>query len=161
MNTYPINPSDRLQRRICTILTNDLISLPLFLGFSARNGREFTQEKYPFFSVQATDNQEVFPGTNAWRVGITVAMVEDREEANQTFGGDTRPRHELRAENLSARLFGVWNGLSLPDAINAINNGEDIYVVKMYAKSQANGTMSEDEISTEYSFSVVCATTEQ
>jgi len=161
MNTYPINPSERLQRRICSVLTADLISLPLFLGFSARNGREFTQEKYPFFSVQVTENQEIFPGSNAWRIGVTVAMGEDREEANQTVGADTRPRHELRGENVTARLFGVWNGLSLPDAINAINNTEDIYIVKMYAKAQANGTMSEDEISTEYSFTVVCATTEQ
>lgn len=161
MNTYPINPSERLQRRICTILTADLISLPLFLGFSARNGREFTQEKYPFFSVQITENQEIFPGSNAWRIGVTVVMVEDREEANQTFGADTRPRHELRGENVTARLFGVWNNVSLPNAINAIDNGENIYVIKMYGQTQANGTMSEDEISTEYSFNVVCTTSQQ
>lgn len=161
MNNYPINPSERLQRRICSILTEDLISLPLFTGFTARNGREFTQEKYPFFSVQATESQEVPERSNVWHVSITIAMVEDREEANKTYESDTRPRHELRAENVSARLFGVWNGSSLSAAINQIENGQGIFIVKMHTNSQANGTMNEDEIATEYSFTMVCTSKQQ
>lgn len=161
MTTYPINPAERVQRRICSILESDLITLPEFTGFVARNGREFQQEKYPFFSVQVTENQEVFPGINVWNVNFTVAMVEDRQEANTTLGTDPRPRHELRAENASARLFGQWNGLTLPDAINAIVDGNGVQVLKMSGTNQANGTMSEDELSTEYSFTLCCTSSQQ
>lgn len=161
MITYSINPSERLQRRISTVLTNDLLSLPLFTGFTTNNGREFTPTKYPFFSVQVSDCQEVFPRTNVWNVTVSIAMAEDREEANLTFGEDPRPRHELRAENVTARIYGAWNGLTLPEAINAIDDNENITVLKMYNSIQSNGTMSEDEICMEYSFVMSCTTTEQ
>jgi hypothetical protein len=159
--TYSINPSERLQRRISTVLTNDLLSLPLFTGFTTNNGREFTPTKYPFFSVQVSDCQEVFPRTNVWNVTVSIAMAEDREEANLTFGEDPRPRHELRAENVTARIYGGWNGLTLPEGINAIDDNENITVLKMYNSIQSNGTMSEDEICMEYSFVMSCTTTEQ
>jgi len=87
--------------------------------------------------------------------------VEDRQEANTVLGADTRPRHELRAENVSARLFGQWNGLTLPAAINAIVDANSVQVLKMSGTNQANGTMSEDEISTEYSFTLSCTSSTQ
>lgn len=161
MTTYPINPAERTQRCICSILESDLLPLAEFTGFVVRNGREFQQEKYPFFSVQITENQEVFPGINVWNVNFTVAMVEDRQEANTVLGADTRPRHELRAENVSARLFGQWNGLTLPAAINAIVGANSVQVLKISGTNQANGTMSEDEISTEYSFTLSCTSSTQ
>lgn len=161
MTTYPINPAERTQRRICSILESALLPLAEFTGFVVRNGREFQQEKYPFFSVQITENQEVFQGINVWNVNFTIAMVEDRQEANTVLGVDPRPRHELRAENVSALLFGVWNGLSLPDSINAIVDGNGVTVLKMTGTNQANGTMSEDEISTEYSFTLSCTSSQQ
>jgi hypothetical protein len=161
MTTYPINPSERVQRRICSILTAELLPLPAFTGFVVRDERVFQQEKYPFFSVQTTENKEVFPGINVWNVSFTIAMLEDRQEANTTLGVDPRPRHELRAENVSALLFGVWDGLSLPQAINAIVDGDGVTVLKMTGTNQANGTMSEDEISTEYSFTLSCTSTQQ
>jgi hypothetical protein len=161
MITYPINPSDRAQRRLCAVLTQDLLPISAFTGFQVLNGREFETQQYPFISVQVTECQEVFPRINVWNVSITVAMVEDRLEGNKPLGVDIRPRHELRAENLTARLFGEWNGLSLADAINAIDDGNGVSVLKMFGAGQMNATVSEDEISTEYSFTLTCTTTEQ
>lgn len=162
MITYPINPGERLQRRMISVLESDLLVYDAFTGFVMRNGREFSQEKYPFFSVQVTESQQRPERSNIWNVNITITMVEDRAEANVPLTGmGTRPRHEIRAENVSARLFGVWNGLSFPAAINAIVDGQGINVVKMHSGSQSNATMSEDEIATEYSFVMLCVTTEQ
>jgi hypothetical protein len=162
MTTYPINPSERLQRRIISVLESDLLIYDAFTGFVVRNGREFTPEKYPFLSVQVTECQERPERSTVWQVTLTIAMIEDRAEANTPLAGmGTRPRHEIRNENMSARIFGVWNDLSLPDAINAIVDGAGIYVLKMHSGSQANATMSEDEIATEYSFVMLCVSTEQ
>jgi hypothetical protein len=76
-----------------------------------------------------TESDEIPQAGTVWHCRLNVNMVEDRQEANLTLGADARPRHELRAENISALLFGVWKKCTLalgtaPTLINPQNNNK-------------------------------------
>ncbi len=160
MDTYPIHPGDRLQRRIVSVLSTDLLGLTAFTGFSVVNDRSGTEQDMPMLAARISETVNQPPNSHVWHVTVTVVMVEDRMEANTTISGDARPRHELRTENLSARLFGAWNGSTLDQSINAISNGQGVYVLKMYG---ANVTQAgeEDALTTEYTFTAICVSTQQ
>jgi hypothetical protein len=158
--TYPIHPGDRLQRRIVSVLSTDLLGLSAFTGFSVVNDRSGTEQDIPMLAVRVGETVNQPPASHVWHVTVTVVMVEDRQEGNLTITGDSRPRHELRTENLSARLFGAWNGSTLDQSLNAISNGQGVYVLKLYGQ---NVTQSgeEDTLGTEYTFTAICVSTEQ
>lgn len=157
--TYPIHPGDRLQRALATVLDDSLFSIAAFTGFTAHNDREWDEVDKPFLSIQIAESQQPHPRLNVWHVRVTVVMVEDRQDANQLLAGDTRPRHELRAENVSARLFGTWAGEDIAASINAEDNG--VTVLKVYGFNVANSTQTEDDLLTEYSLTFVCTASEQ
>ncbi len=159
--TYPIHPGDRLQRRIVSILTDDILSIEAFEGFTIANERSGDEMTLPFISVQAPESQNIPPASHVWHVNVTVVMVEDRQEANTTLGADSRPRHELRTENLSARLMGKWNTETLADSINAISNGQGVYVLKIYDQNFNNASNTEDVVGVEWSFTAICVSTQQ
>ena len=158
--TYPIHPGDRLQRRIVSVLTDDLLPLTAFTGFTAINDRVGTEPQFPWLAVHIGETVNHPPASQVWHVTVTVEMVEERQEANDAIAGDARPRHELRTENLSARLFGVWNGESLADSINTISNGQGVYVLKVYSQNVTQ-MGEQDTLATEYSFTAICVSTQQ
>lgn len=160
MTTYPIHPGDRLQRRVVSTIATDLIDLPAFTGFTVTNDRVATETQLPWIAVRISESVNMPPANQVWHLTVTVQMVEDRDEANETLGADTRPRHELRTENLSARLFGIWNTQSIADSINAISNGQGVYVLKTYGQNVATAN-DEATLGTEYTFTAICVTTQQ
>jgi len=160
MTTYPIHPGDRLQRRIVSVLTDDLLGLDAFDGFSVVDDREPAEVALPWLAVRVTESTNTPPNSFVWHVSVVVQILEDRAEADTTIGADTRPRHELRLENLSARIQGRWNTLTLADAINAIDDGRGVHVVKTY-NQQVTTANEEETLSTEFSFTMICASTEQ
>lgn len=161
VTTYPIHPGDRLQRRLATILTNDILSItPLFTGCSVVIDRTDAEQDLPVIAIRAGETQNTPPGSQVWHVGITIHLMEDRQEANDAIAGDTRPRHELRAENLSARLFGIWDGTTLDEEVNLISDGNGVHVLKIYNQNVAQ-TPETDYIGTEYSFTAICVASQQ
>lgn len=159
MTTYNIHPGDRLQRRIVKILTEDLLDLEAFDGGAVVDDRVGDEKKMPCIVVRVSESQNQPTGSALWQVTITVHLVEDRMEANKTLAGDDRPRHEIRCENLSARLFAVWDGDSLADRVNAISNGQGVYVLKAHSPNVAN-TGETDYLGTEYSFTMLATSTQ-
>ena len=160
ITTYPIHPGDRLQRRIASILTTDLVPLTSFTGFVVTNDRSDAENQIPLLVVRVGETQNTPPASHVWHVSVTVEMIEDRQEANDAISGDTRPRHELRAENLSARLFGEWDGATLREDINAISNGQGVNVLKVYGQNVTQSGET-DYLSTQYSFTAICVSTQQ
>lgn len=160
MTTYNIHPGDRLQRRIVKILTDDLLNLECFERCVVVDDRVDTEQKMPCLAVRISESQNQPTGSALWQVTVTVHLMEDRKEANLTLAGDDRPRHEIRAENLSARLFGVWNEYSLADEVNGISNGQGVHVLKAHSPSVAN-TGEVDYLGTEYSFTMLVVSTQQ
>jgi hypothetical protein len=161
LTTYPIHPGDRLQRRIATVLTNDILSItPLFTGCQVIIDREEDEQAYPCIAVRVGETQNTPPGSHVWHVGITIHLMEDRQEANDAITGDTRPRHELRTENISARLFGIWDSVTLDEEINLISDSHGVYVLKIYNQNVAQ-TPETDYIGTEWSFTAICVSTQQ
>ena len=55
MITYPICPSDRLQRRLLEVLDNELLSLSAFTGFTFCDDRENDEVKLPFIFARVTE----------------------------------------------------------------------------------------------------------
>ena len=161
MTTFPICPSDRLQRRLITVLDDELLPLSAFTGFTLCDDRENDEVKLPFIVVRVTESDEIPQAGTVWHCRLNVNMVEDRQEANLILGGDNRPRHELRAENISALLFGVWNTTTLGQKINAISNGQGVYVLKQHSNNMTPGSSENDTLSTEYAFTIICASTQQ
>ena len=102
MTTFPICPSDRLQRRLLEVLDDELLPLSAFTGFTLCDDRENDEVKLPFIVARVTESDEIPQAGTVWHCRLNVNMVEDRQEANMTLGADSRPRHELRAENISA-----------------------------------------------------------
>lgn len=160
LTTYPIHPGERLQRRIMSVLTTDLLPLPLFTGFSIVHDRDGDEIPMPHIVVRIAETTNQPPASHVWHITVIVQIMEDRHEADTTISGDTRPRHELRCENLSARLFGQWNGQTLADAVNSIGNGQGVYVLKTYGQNVASGG-EVDYLSTEYTFTAICVSTQQ
>ncbi len=160
MNTYPIHPGNRLQAALVSNLSDDLFGLTVFEGFTIHNDREFDEVPKPWICVHITESVQHHPSSPVWLVRVTVSMVEDRKDANDAVAGDSRPRHELRAENLSAKLFGKWNGETIQDAINSESNG--VYALKVHSFNVQNNTgENTDAMITEYSLTVICTSTEQ
>ena len=160
MTTYNIHPGDRLQRRIVKILTEDLLDLEAFEGCRVVDDRVATEQKQPMIVVRVSESENQPTGSALWQVTITVHLIEDRADANKTLAGDDRPRHEIRAEKLSARLFAVWDGDSLADRVNAISNDQGVHVLKAHSPNVAN-TGEVDYLGTEYSFTMLAVSTEQ
>jgi hypothetical protein len=160
MTTYNIHPGDRLQRRIARILTEDLLNLEAFTGCVVVDDRVETEQAMPCLVVRISESTNQPTGSALWQVTVTVHLMEDRAEANKTLAGDDRPRHEIRAENLSARLFAVWDEESLADRVNAISNGQGVHVLKAHSPNVAN-TGEVDYLGTEYSFTMLAVSTEQ
>lgn len=160
MTTYNIHPGDRLQRRIARILTEDLLDLECFEGCVVVNDRVETEQSMPCLVVRISESTNQPTGSALWQVTFTVHLMEDRAEANKTLAGDDRPRHEIRAENLSARLFAVWDEESLADRVNAISNGQGVHVLKAHSPNVAN-TGEVDYLGTEYSFTMLAVSTQQ
>lgn len=161
LTTYPIHPGDRLQRRLATILTNDILSItPLFTGCSVVIDRTDAEQDLPVIGVRVGETQNIPPGSHVYHIGITIHLMEDRQEANDAISGDARPRHELRTENISARLFGIWDGATLDEEINLISDGNGIHVLKIFNQNVAQ-TPETDYIGTEWSFTAICASTQQ
>jgi hypothetical protein len=160
MTTYPIHPGDRLQRRIVATLSGELSALTEFEGVTFTDDRIATEIALPVVAVHITETENTPPASHVWHVGVTVRLMEDRPEATLTITGDTRPRHELRAENLSALLFGKWDGETLADKVNAISNGQGCYVLKTYGQN-VQAQNEQDTIATEYSFTCITVSTEQ
>lgn len=160
LTTYPIHPGERLQRRIMSILTDDLLPLTAFTGFTVVHDRDSDEIPMPQLVVRISETVNQPPASHVWHVTVIVQMMEDRQEADTTISGDTRPRHELRCENLSARLFGEWAGATLADDVNSISNGQGAYVLKVYGQNVASGG-EVDYLSTEYTFTAICVSTQQ
>jgi hypothetical protein len=160
MDVYPIYPGERLQRRIIEILTADLLPLPPFNGMVINSDRNAAEVTLPFITVAITQAEEVPPTSNWWHIQIIIALVEDRPQAGEAMGSGPQTRHEAIAENLTARLFGVWNGASLMDAINATAG---VSVQKIYARNLATGSIGEDAESllTEIGFTCLCVANSQ
>jgi hypothetical protein len=158
--TYPIHPGDRLQRRIVSVLTDDLLPLTAFTGFSVINDRVGTEPQFPWLAVHIGETTNQPPASHVWHVAVTVEMVEERQEANDAIAGDPRPRHELRTENISARLFGIWDDVTLDEEINLISDGNGIHVLKIFSQNVAQ-TPETDYIGTEWSFTAICVSTQQ
>lgn len=159
MTTYNIHPGDRLQRRIVKILTDDLLNLECFEGCVVVDDRVSTEQAMPCLVVRIGESTNQPTGSALWQVTVTVHLMEDRAEANKTLAGDDRPRHEIRAENLSARLFGIWNEYSLADEVNGISNGQGVHVLKAHSPNVAN-TGEVDYLGTEYSFTMLAVSTQ-
>jgi hypothetical protein len=160
MDVYSIYPGERLQRRIIDILTADLLPLPAFDGMLINSDRNAAEVTLPFITVAISQAEEVPPTSNWWTVQIMIALVEDRPQAGEVFGGGPQTRHEAIAENLTARLFGAWNGMNLMDAINSATG---VYVQKIYARNLATGSIGEDAESllTEIGFTCLCVANSQ
>lgn len=161
MTTLPIFPGERLQRRILQILAADFAAIPAMQGIAYRNGREAEETAMPAIVVTAVESQEIPRRGGLYHVNTTIALVEDRKEANLPITGDTRPRHELRMECLSARVLGTWNGLSLRDAVNQISDGRGIHLFKFFNGLVNDATQDDTVITTEVGFTAIVATTQQ
>jgi hypothetical protein len=122
--------------------------------------RVSTEQSMPCLAVRISESQNQPTGSALWQVTVTVHLMEDRAEANKTLAGDDRPRHEIRCENLSARLFAVWYEESLADSVNAISNGQGVHILKFYNQNVAN-TGEVDYLGTEYSFTMLAVSTQQ
>lgn len=160
MTTYNIHPGDRLQRRIVKILTEDLLDLDAFSGCTVVDDRVDSEQQMPCLVVRIGESTNQPTGSALWQITVTVQLMEDRVEANKTLAGDDRPRHEIRCENLSARLFAVWDEESLADRVNAISNDQGVHVLKAHSPNVAN-TGEVDYLGTEYSFTMLAVSTEQ
>jgi hypothetical protein len=160
MTTYPIHPAERLQARILRVLEADLLDLDAFTGCSFVNERDADETSLPMVVARISESENAPLGSNLWNVTVTLQMMEDRKESEMTLAGDDRGRHEIRKENLSARIFGEWNGLTLAAAINAISDGRGVYVLKVHNNNYA--PMSDiDLVVTEYSVTFLCTSTQQ
>jgi len=158
--TYPIHPGDRLQSRIVTVLSDSFTDVTAFDGTVYITDRDDDEQTFPMIIVRLGESQNQPVSSHVWHVTVTVQLLEDRAESQGTIAGDTRPRHDLRAENLSARLFGSWDGSKMDDDINAISNGNGVYVLKIY--NQGTASMNDiDMISTEYTLTAICTATQQ
>ena len=160
MTTYPIHPAERLQARILTVLSDALDALDVFTGCSFVNERFDSEAQMPMVVVRVGECVNNPPNSHVWHVGVTVQMMEDRQEGEQLITGNTRPRHEIRKENLSARIFGIWDGETLADSINMISDGRGVYVLKTHGQNYTPMT-DIDMLATEYSLTFVCVSTEQ
>lgn len=160
MTTYPIHPAERLQARILSVLETDLGGLTAFTGCSFVNERDADETQMPMVVARISESANQPPNSHVWHVAVTLQMMEDRKESEQLISGNTRPRHEIRKENLSARLFGVWEGVSMADAVNVISDGRGVYVLKTHGQNYT--PMSDiDMVVTEYSLTFVCVSTQQ
>lgn len=159
--TYPIHPGDRLENRIVSVLTSDLLDLDAFTGFLIQNERSNVEATLPYIGVNIAESNNMPPRSPVWHLRVSITMVEDRADANKDIAGDDRPRHEIRAENMSARLFGKWNDETLADSINAINDNRGVYVLKVYAPLVSNMAATLDEVTTQYNFTAICVSTQQ
>ena len=55
MTTFPICPSDRLQRRLLEVLDDELLPLSAFTGFTLCDDRENDEVKLPFIVARVTE----------------------------------------------------------------------------------------------------------
>jgi hypothetical protein len=163
MTTYPIHPRLRLLRRLKTLFTSMMDGQDAFTGVTLRDDFSDLDNMLPVIVLQAGESEEKPLRGNAWHLKVTIMLLEERVEGNTILAnGDSRTRHEWRHENISARLFGMWNGSRLPAALNAIVETQGMHVFKMYANSVIHeGNSTEDMLGTAYIFTGVCASTTQ
>lgn len=160
ITTYPIHPAERLQARILSVLSDSFATVTAFDGFVYVNDRDADEATMPMVVARVSESVNQPPNSDVWHVVMTLQMMEDRTEGDSLISGDDRARHELRKENLSARLFGVWDGASIAADINAISDGRGVYVLKTYGQNYTPMT-DVDLLVTEYTMTFICVSTQQ
>ena len=162
MNVYPIMPNTRIQARIRKVLSDALGSLDAFDGAVFVDDRTTAEETIPWICVRVVGAEEMPPRSNYWHLQVVVQMCEDRMEQRTAITGnaDTRPRHDHRCENLTALIHGVWEDSTFMDKINDEATLPGAAALRLYGANFATETDGEDRIMTEYSFSLLCVSTE-
>jgi hypothetical protein len=163
LSVYPINPHLRIQERVRLVLEENLEDLPAFEGAVFVDERTTQEETIPWICVRVTGTEEVPPRSNRYNVDVTVQMCEDRMEQADAITGeaDTRSRHHHRVENLTALIHGIWEGSSFVQKVTAVSGPPAAAALLLFNATFATDTDGEDRILTEYSFTMLCVSTEQ
>jgi len=90
-------------------------------------------------------------------------MCEDRMEQALALTGeaDTRSRHHHRVENLTALIHGIWDGSSFLEKVTNVAGPPGAAALLLFGATFATDVDGEDRILTEYSFTMLCVSTEQ
>jgi hypothetical protein len=159
VTTFPIHPGQRLLRRLKTVFTAMMSGQEAFTGVVLRDETDDDEATHPCITFAITASTEKPVKSETWQMDVTVSLVEDRVEANTVLitGGDSRPRHEWRHENISARLYGRWNLVRLPEELTAVADDWGLHAFLMWGGECSRDNTDDGRLITHYEFTILCA----